>query len=167
LTTAIIGVGNIGSPLARHLVGDGQAVVLAAKDESRAEALARAASVEDAIEGADVVVFAVWLDTMTDARRRPPPARLERRAPRSRRSARQDRGGGGTGMSATDTSALPDYAPVPRSALGPALNERGYYVGRGTSEEAHRAGLARVVQAEAARSAGSRSPSSSSATGPT
>ena len=24
-------------------------------------------------------------------------------------------------MSATDTSALPDYAPVPRSALGPAL----------------------------------------------
>jgi len=33
-------------------------------------------------------------------------------------------------MSATDTSALPDYAPVPRSALGPALNEQGYYVGR-------------------------------------
>jgi glyoxylase-like metal-dependent hydrolase (beta-lactamase superfamily II) len=25
---------------------------------------------------------------------------------------------------------LPDYAPVPRSALGPALNERGFYVGR-------------------------------------
>jgi len=33
-------------------------------------------------------------------------------------------------MSATETSALPDYAPVPRSALGPALNEQGYYVGR-------------------------------------
>jgi len=33
-------------------------------------------------------------------------------------------------MSATHTSALPDYAPVPRSALGPALNEQGYYVGR-------------------------------------
>ena len=31
---------------------------------------------------------------------------------------------------ALDTSALPDYAPVPRSALGPALNEQGYYVGR-------------------------------------
>jgi glyoxylase-like metal-dependent hydrolase (beta-lactamase superfamily II) len=28
------------------------------------------------------------------------------------------------------TTALPDYAPVPRSALGPALNEQGYYVGR-------------------------------------
>src|SRR3989442_1086585 len=25
---------------------------------------------------------------------------------------------------------LPDYAPVPRSALGPALNDRGYFVGR-------------------------------------
>jgi glyoxylase-like metal-dependent hydrolase (beta-lactamase superfamily II) len=25
---------------------------------------------------------------------------------------------------------LPDYAPVPREALGPALNDRGYYVGR-------------------------------------
>ena len=33
-------------------------------------------------------------------------------------------------MSTTDTSSLPDYAPVPRSALGPALNEQGYYVGR-------------------------------------
>src|SRR5258708_35844304 len=33
-------------------------------------------------------------------------------------------------MSTKDTSALPDYAPVPQSALGPALNEQGYYVGR-------------------------------------
>jgi glyoxylase-like metal-dependent hydrolase (beta-lactamase superfamily II) len=35
-------------------------------------------------------------------------------------------------MSTTNTTAeaLPDYAPVPRSALGPALNEQGYYVGR-------------------------------------
>src|ERR1700738_2097002 len=35
-------------------------------------------------------------------------------------------------MSTTNTNAeaLPDYAPVPRSALGPALNEQGYYVGR-------------------------------------
>jgi predicted dinucleotide-binding enzyme len=69
LTTAIIGVGNIGSVLARHLVDGGEPVVLAAKDESHAEALAqqlgrlaRAASVEDAIDGAEAVVFAVWLD---------------------------------------------------------------------------------------------------------
>src|SRR5213595_4085881 len=33
-------------------------------------------------------------------------------------------------MSTTDTTGLPDYAPVPSSALGPALNEQGYYVGR-------------------------------------
>src|SRR3989449_2162249 len=33
-------------------------------------------------------------------------------------------------MSTTDTTGLPDYAPVPQSALGPALNEQGYYVGR-------------------------------------
>jgi hypothetical protein len=32
--------------------------------------------------------------------------------------------GAGTGAD------LPDYAPIPRSALGPALNDQGYYVGR-------------------------------------
>jgi glyoxylase-like metal-dependent hydrolase (beta-lactamase superfamily II) len=30
----------------------------------------------------------------------------------------------------TNVVNLPDYAPVPRSALGPALNSQGYYVGR-------------------------------------
>jgi 8-hydroxy-5-deazaflavin:NADPH oxidoreductase len=73
LTTAIIGVGNIGSALARHLVAGDETVVVAAKDPSHADALveqlgprARAASVEDAIAGADVVVFALWLDHMKD-----------------------------------------------------------------------------------------------------
>jgi predicted dinucleotide-binding enzyme len=73
VTTAIIGVGNIGSPLARHLVAGGEPVLLAAKDTSRAETLAdelgplaRAASVEDAIMGADVVVFALWLDAIKE-----------------------------------------------------------------------------------------------------
>jgi glyoxylase-like metal-dependent hydrolase (beta-lactamase superfamily II) len=33
-------------------------------------------------------------------------------------------------MNTPDTTGLPDYAPIPRSALGPALNEQGYYVGR-------------------------------------
>jgi glyoxylase-like metal-dependent hydrolase (beta-lactamase superfamily II) len=33
-------------------------------------------------------------------------------------------------MSMTTAPGLPDYAPVPPTALGPALNERGYYVGR-------------------------------------
>jgi 8-hydroxy-5-deazaflavin:NADPH oxidoreductase len=69
LTTAIIGVGNLGGTVARHLVGGGESVVLAAKDETHAMALAgelgpnaSAASVEDAIAGADVVVLATWLD---------------------------------------------------------------------------------------------------------
>jgi len=73
LTTAIVGVGNIGGTLARHLVAGSESVVLAAKNQSRAQALAdelgplaRAASVEDAIAGADVVVFAVWLDTIKE-----------------------------------------------------------------------------------------------------
>src|SRR3954466_12978400 len=73
LTTAIIGIGNIGSPLARHLVDGGEPVVLSARDASRVQTLAhqlgpraRAASVEDAIAGADVVVFAVWLDTIKE-----------------------------------------------------------------------------------------------------
>jgi glyoxylase-like metal-dependent hydrolase (beta-lactamase superfamily II) len=35
-----------------------------------------------------------------------------------------------TTMTEISTDNLPDYAPVPKSALGPALNERGYYVGR-------------------------------------
>jgi predicted dinucleotide-binding enzyme len=70
MATAIIGTGNIGGALARHLVRGGESVVLAAKDEANAAALAqelgelaRAASVEAAIADADAVVFAVWLDT--------------------------------------------------------------------------------------------------------
>jgi len=73
LTTAIIGVGNLGAALARHLVGGGEPVVVAAKHKSRAEAvaaelgpLARAASADDAIAGADAVVFAVRLDTIKE-----------------------------------------------------------------------------------------------------
>jgi 8-hydroxy-5-deazaflavin:NADPH oxidoreductase len=69
MTTAIIGVGNLGGTVARHLVGGGESVVLAAKDEAHANALAdelgpnaSAASVEEAIAGADVVVLATWLD---------------------------------------------------------------------------------------------------------
>jgi predicted dinucleotide-binding enzyme len=73
MTTAIVGVGNIGSTLARHLVAGGESVILAAKDPSRAQELAEglgplasAASVEEAIGAADAVVFAVWLDTMRE-----------------------------------------------------------------------------------------------------
>jgi len=73
LTTAIIGVGNIGTAVARHLVGGDESVIVAAKDAEHADALAlqlgsraRAASVEEAITGADVVVFALWLDAIKE-----------------------------------------------------------------------------------------------------
>jgi predicted dinucleotide-binding enzyme len=69
VTTAIIGVGNLGGTVARHLVAGDEPVVLAAADEAHAKALAdelgpnaSAASVEDAIAGADTVVLATWLD---------------------------------------------------------------------------------------------------------
>ena len=41
MTTAIIGVGNIGGALAGHLVDGSESVVLAARNESKAEALAK------------------------------------------------------------------------------------------------------------------------------
>jgi len=72
-TTAIVGVGHIGSALARHLSRGGESLVLAAKDSAHAEALAnelgalvRTASVEDAIANADAIVFALWLDVLKE-----------------------------------------------------------------------------------------------------
>jgi 8-hydroxy-5-deazaflavin:NADPH oxidoreductase len=71
--TAIIGVGNLGSALAGHLVAGDELVVLAARDEANAVGLAHelgprveAALVEDAIEAADVVIFALWLDQIKE-----------------------------------------------------------------------------------------------------
>ena len=73
MTTAIIGVGNLGGTVARHLVNGGETVVLAAKDESRAQTLAdelgplaSAASVADAIDAADTIVLGLWLDALKD-----------------------------------------------------------------------------------------------------
>ena len=69
MTTSIIGVGNLGGTVARHLTAGGETVVLAAQDEAHAQSLAdelgpnaSAASVEDAIAGSDAVVLATWLD---------------------------------------------------------------------------------------------------------
>jgi 8-hydroxy-5-deazaflavin:NADPH oxidoreductase len=56
VTTAIIGIGNVGSRVARNLVQGGEPVVLAARDQSGADALAAelgalasSASVVDAV----------------------------------------------------------------------------------------------------------------------
>jgi hypothetical protein len=73
MTTAIIGVGNLGSALARHLVQGGEDIVLAARDDAHSAALAqeigplaRSASVSQAIEASDTVVLAVWLGAVTE-----------------------------------------------------------------------------------------------------
>ncbi len=72
-TTAIIGVGNIGSNVARDLVQGGQRVVLAARTQSSADALAsqlgdlaRSASVSEAVSQTNAIVFAVYLDAMKE-----------------------------------------------------------------------------------------------------
>jgi len=73
MTTAIIGVGKIGTTVARYLVNGGERVILASHGAGQAEAIAkelgknaRAGTVEQAINDADVVVFAVWFDTIKE-----------------------------------------------------------------------------------------------------
>src|SRR6266478_2560739 len=71
MTTAIIGVGLLGTAAARNLVQGGERVVLANRDKSKADKLAAelgdlasSAEVADAIAQSDVVVLALWLDVM-------------------------------------------------------------------------------------------------------
>jgi len=73
MSTAIIGVGNIGKAVATHLTDGGEPVVLAAGTPGEAEQLARdlgpsasAAGVADAIDQADAVIFAVWFTVLED-----------------------------------------------------------------------------------------------------
>src|SRR5690348_11879018 len=68
-TVAIIGTGNIGGRLAANLAAGGQDFLLAGRDQEAARKLtadldghAEAVSVDEAVERADVLVFAVWLD---------------------------------------------------------------------------------------------------------
>jgi predicted dinucleotide-binding enzyme len=69
MTTAVIGLGRIGAPLAQELASGGEPVILANRGRPKANALAkrigplaRVASVEEAIAGADVVIFAVTFE---------------------------------------------------------------------------------------------------------
>ena len=68
-TVAIIGTGNIGSVLAANFAASGQDFLLAGRDQEAAAKLAsglgghaEAVSVDEAVDRADVLVFAVWLD---------------------------------------------------------------------------------------------------------
>ncbi|MDX2394076.1 NAD(P)-binding domain-containing protein [Streptomyces sp. DK15] len=70
VTTAVIGTGNIGRRLAADLVAGGVPVLLAGRDPDNARSLAvslgdlaTAVTVDEAVEKADVIVLAVWLDT--------------------------------------------------------------------------------------------------------
>lgn len=72
MTTAIIGIGNIGGTLARELAAGGEAVVLSATDQAAVQKLAdeigplatAAKDNRDAVRRADGVVLALWLDPM-------------------------------------------------------------------------------------------------------
>src|SRR5258705_2246131 len=71
MTTAIMGIGNIGTIVARSLVQGGERVILANRDKSKADKLAvelgdlaSSAEVGDAIAQSDVVVLALYLDVM-------------------------------------------------------------------------------------------------------
>jgi predicted dinucleotide-binding enzyme len=69
-TVAIIGTGNIGSRLAAAFAAGGQDFLLAGRDleaarklESGLDGHAEVVSVDEAVERADVLVLAVWLDS--------------------------------------------------------------------------------------------------------
>lgn len=68
-TIAIIGTGNIGSALAANFAAGGQDFLLAARDQETARKIAsdlnghaEVVSIDDAVERADMLVFALWLD---------------------------------------------------------------------------------------------------------
>ena len=69
-TVAIIGAGNIGSRLAADFAAGGQDFLLAGRDQDAAKAVASGLSdhaevvtVDEAVERADVLIPAVWLDS--------------------------------------------------------------------------------------------------------
>jgi 8-hydroxy-5-deazaflavin:NADPH oxidoreductase len=68
-TVAIIGTGNIGSRLAANFAAGGQDFLLAGRDKETTQKLAstldnhaEAVSLDEAVERADLLVFAVWFD---------------------------------------------------------------------------------------------------------
>jgi predicted dinucleotide-binding enzyme len=68
-TVAIIGTGNIGSRLATNFAAGGQDFLLAGRDQEAASKIAsglggraEAVSIDEAVERADVLVIALWID---------------------------------------------------------------------------------------------------------
>ena len=72
MKTAIIGLGNIGSRLARNLTSGGQEVIVADKTLVKAQSLANelgkatALPIPEAIDTADVIILAIYLEAIKD-----------------------------------------------------------------------------------------------------
>ena len=69
MTTAIIGLGNIGAQVATLLSAGGEAIVVADRTDAKAAELAKTlsvewSSVEGAIRKADIVIFSVYFDAI-------------------------------------------------------------------------------------------------------
>ena len=72
-TVAIIGLGNIGQVLATKLAGSNRPVILANRDIAKANSLsgelgslARPMEISAAIKEADIIIMAVWFDTIKE-----------------------------------------------------------------------------------------------------
>jgi 8-hydroxy-5-deazaflavin:NADPH oxidoreductase len=72
MKTAIIGLGNIGSRVAKKLAAGGERIIVAARDLTKAKAFARplgeaeAMSIADAVKRADVVILGIWFETIKE-----------------------------------------------------------------------------------------------------
>ena len=74
MATAIIGIGNLGGTVARELASGGEPVILSASSQAKARKVAAeigspaggALNNRDAVQRADNVVFALWLDPMRE-----------------------------------------------------------------------------------------------------
>ena len=74
MATAVIGIGNLGGTVARQLASGGEPVVLSASSQAKARkaaaqigsAASAALNNRDAVQRADNVVFALWLDPMRE-----------------------------------------------------------------------------------------------------
>lgn len=71
MKTAVIGLGNIGATVARHLVEGGIDVIVSQRDLGKAQAFAeglgpkaRALPANEAVETADVIILAIWFDAI-------------------------------------------------------------------------------------------------------
>ncbi|MHC3122433.1 NADPH-dependent F420 reductase [Acinetobacter sp. GN11] len=73
MSTAIIGLGNIGTTLANNLVAGGEQVLIADNTFSKAQELAtklgsqaQAVTVDDAVNQAQVIILSIWFDGIKD-----------------------------------------------------------------------------------------------------